>query len=102
MVVGCQRSLSPVVAIGRPILYDGSLLYDPSVRRWSEVAEQFAGTTRPSEKTWILPEYLQTLTPAELPVAVVFLAGRPFPERDPRTVGLGWAAIVKAAEENAD
>jgi DNA ligase-1 len=74
------------------------------MRRWSEVAEQVAATTRTSEKTRILAAYLQTLTPAELPIATVFLAGRAFPERDPRTVGLGWAAIVTAAEAvvNAD
>jgi DNA ligase-1 len=74
------------------------------MRRWSEVAEQVAATTKTSEKTRLLADYLQTLTPAELPIATVFLAGRPFPERDPRTVGLGWAAIVTAAEAvtNAD
>jgi DNA ligase-1 len=74
------------------------------MRRWSEVAEQVAATTKTSEKTRLLADYLQTLTPAELPIAAVFLAGRPFPERDPRTVGLGWAAIVTAAEAvtNAD
>jgi ATP-dependent DNA ligase len=81
-----------------------SLRYDPPMRRWSEVAEQVAATSRTSEKTRLLAEYLQTLTPAELPIATVFLAGRPFPERDPRTVGLGWSAIVTAAEAvaNAD
>jgi DNA ligase-1 len=72
------------------------------MRRWSEIAERIAATSRTSEKTRILAEYLPSLTPAELPVATVFLAGRPFPERDPRTVGLGWAAIVDAAEAVAD
>ena len=30
-------------------------------------------------------------TPDELPVAAVFLTGRPFPETDQRTIGVGWA-----------
>ena len=65
------------------------------MRRWSEVAERIAATTRTSEKTAILADYLRTLTPDELPIAVVFLTGRPFPERDQRTTGIGWAAIAR-------
>ncbi len=71
------------------------------MRRWSEVAQGIASTTRTSEKVRALAEYLPSLTPAELPVAVTFFSGRPFPERDPRTTGLGWAAIASAAEDVA-
>ncbi len=63
------------------------------MRRWSELAERVAGTTRTSEKTALLADYLRTLTPSELPIAVVFLTGRPFAEADQRATGLGWAAI---------
>ena len=72
------------------------------MRRWSETAERVAATSRTSEKVAILAAYLRTLTPAELPLAVTYLSGRPFPERDPRTTGLGWAAIAAAAEADAD
>jgi DNA ligase-1 len=71
------------------------------MRRWSETAERIAATTRTSEKVATVAAYLQSLDPDELPIATVFLAGRPFPERDPRTTGLGWAAIGSAAEEVA-
>ena len=64
------------------------------MRRWSEVAERVAATTRTSEKTTLLADYLAGLTPAELPVAVVFLTGRPFAEADQRAAGLGWSAIA--------
>ncbi len=64
------------------------------MRRWSELAERVAGTTRTSEKTALLAEYLRSLSPAELPIAAVFLTGRPFPENDQRAAGLGWAAIA--------
>ncbi|HET7727299.1 MAG TPA: ATP-dependent DNA ligase [Candidatus Limnocylindrales bacterium] len=66
------------------------------MRRWSEVAERVAATTRTSEKTAVLAEYLRSLGPSELPVAAVFLTGRPFPESDQRAVGIGWRAIATA------
>ena len=72
------------------------------MRRWSETAERVAATGRTSEKVAILSDYLRSLSPAELPVAVTYLSGRPFPERDARTTGLGWAAISAAVEAEAD
>ena len=72
------------------------------MRRWSETAERVAATRRTTEKVAILSDYLRSLSPAELPIAVTYLSGRPFPERDPRTTGLGWAAISAAVEAEAD
>ena len=69
------------------------------MRRWSELAERVAATTRTSEKTALLAEYFRSLTPEELPIAAVFLTGRPFPEADQRATGLGWAAIATAITE---
>jgi DNA ligase-1 len=66
------------------------------MRRWSELAERVAATTRTSEKTALLAEYLRSLAPEELPIAVVFLTGRPFPEADQRAAGIGWATIAAA------
>ena len=66
------------------------------MRRWSDLAERVAATTRTSEKTALLADYLRDLTPDELSTAVIFLTGRPFPETDQRATGLGWSAIVAA------
>ena len=66
------------------------------MRRWSELAERVASTTRTSEKTGLLADYLRSLTPEELPVAAVFLTGRPFPEADQRATGLGWSSMMAA------
>jgi DNA ligase-1 len=66
------------------------------MRRWSELAERVASTTRTSEKTGLLADYLRTLDAEELPIAVVFLTGRPFPEADQRATGIGWATIANA------
>ena len=71
------------------------------MRRWSEVATRIAATSRTSEKTATLAEYLRQLTGEELPVAVTYLTGRPFPERDPRSTGIGWSAIANVAERVA-
>jgi DNA ligase-1 len=66
------------------------------MRRWSETAERVAATTKTGEKTAILAAYLAGLTPEELPVAAVFLTGRPFPEADQRSLGVGWSGIASA------
>jgi DNA ligase 1 len=63
------------------------------MRRWSELAERVAATTRTSEKTALLADYFRDLRPDELPIAAVFLTGRPLAEEDQRATGLGWAAI---------
>ncbi|HYK95395.1 MAG TPA: ATP-dependent DNA ligase [Candidatus Dormibacteraeota bacterium] len=69
------------------------------MRRWSELAERVAATTRTSEKTSLLADYLRTLDADELPIAVVFLTGRPFPEADQRATGIGWATIANALQQ---
>ncbi len=71
------------------------------MRRWSDLAERVAATTRTTEKTALLAEYLSGLDADELPIAAVFLTGRPFPEADQRATGLGWAAIATAVAEVA-
>lgn len=64
------------------------------MRRWSELAERVAATTRTSEKTRLIAELLRGLPPGELVPAVHFLAGRPFAEGDARAAGVGWSAIA--------
>jgi DNA ligase 1 len=71
------------------------------MRRWSELAERLAATTRTSEKTAILAEYLRSLSREELPIAAIFLTGRPFAEADQRAAGLGWSAIASTVTDLA-
>ena len=71
------------------------------MRRWSDLAERLAATTRTSEKTAILADYLRTLTADELPIAAIFLTGRPFAEADQRAAGLGWSAIATTVTDLA-
>ena len=72
------------------------------MRRWSEVAERVSATTRTSEKTRLLADEFRALSAEELPVAAVFWTGRPFPEADGRSPGLGWAAIAAAVTRVAN
>lgn len=69
------------------------------MRRWSELAERVAATTRTSEKTRLIADHLRGLPPGELAPTVHFLAGRPFAEGDVRAAGIGWAAIAAAVGE---
>jgi ATP-dependent DNA ligase len=69
------------------------------MRRWSELAERLAATTRTSEKTALLADYLRGLSPDDLPIAAVFLTGRPFAEADQRAAGLGWSAIASTVTD---
>jgi DNA ligase-1 len=71
------------------------------MRRWAEIAQQISATTRTSVKTGLLADYLRSLEPDELRLAVTFLTGRPFPERDQRKMGIGWAAIAGLIERLA-
>jgi DNA ligase 1 len=71
------------------------------MRRWSELAERVGATTRTSEKTALLADYLAGLAPDELPIAAVFLTGRPFAEADQRATGLGWSAIASTVVDLA-
>ncbi len=64
------------------------------MRRWAEVADRVSATARTSEKVSILAAYLASLDASDLPVAAVFLTGRPFPEADQRSVGIGWAGLA--------
>ena len=64
------------------------------MRRWSEVAERIASTTRTSEKTRLLAAYLASVDADVLAPAVVFFSGRAFPEADGRALGLGWATLA--------
>ncbi len=68
------------------------------MHRWAELAERISATTRTSAKVGAVAAYLPTLSDAALPVAVVYLSGRTFPERDARTTGVGWAQIGAVAE----
>src|SRR4051812_48846987 len=52
-----------------------------------------AGTTSKLKKQEILSTYLKTLDDPDLPLAIRYLAGRPFPSTDERTLNVGGATL---------
>src|SRR3954466_11991102 len=69
---------------------------------FARVANAIAATTRKNEKEKLLAAYLVTLDDASLERAAVFFAGSPFPRREQRVTGVGWATIGDAVIEATD
>jgi DNA ligase-1 len=59
----------------------------------ARLTQALAATPRRLEKVALVAEFLQRLAPEEVPWAVGFLAGRPFPASDPRVLNLSPAAL---------
>ncbi len=66
------------------------------MRAFAAVCEAVAATRSRLAKRAALATYLAGLDEASLPVACTFLTGRPFPPRDPRTLGVGYAGLRDA------
>ncbi len=63
---------------------------------FSSVGEKIAATPAKLEKVRLLGDYLRTLDPGQLPIATIFLTGKPFAQTDQRTLQTGWAVIYRA------
>ena len=72
-----------------------------TMRQWAETADRVRGTRRTLEKVALVADYLASLDDADLATATVFLAARPFPERDQRTPGFGWASLASVVRSVA-
>jgi DNA ligase-1 len=66
---------------------------------FTAVANAIAGTTKKSVKERLLADYLVALDDASLERAVVFFSGSPFPRREERVTGVGYATIADAVVE---
>ena len=64
---------------------------------FTAVARQIAATTKKTEKELLLAAYFREVDDATLERAAVFFSGGPFPSRDERVTGVGWATIADAA-----
>jgi DNA ligase-1 len=61
-----------------------------------QVCQAVRGSTGKLEKVRRLAEYLRSLEATELPLAAVWLTGRPLAQRDPHPLNLGGALIWRA------
>ncbi|MEO6912584.1 MAG: hypothetical protein ABI182_01010, partial [Candidatus Baltobacteraceae bacterium] len=64
---------------------------------FGEVCESIAATSSKLEKVERLAQYLGALGDADLEAASRFLTGRPFAQREQKSLSLGGSAIVAAA-----
>jgi DNA ligase 1 len=71
----------------------------PMIDHFTAVAREISGTTKKLEKERLLAGYISSLDDATLERAVVFFSGSPFPHRDERVTGVGWATIADAVAE---
>src|SRR5688572_19093851 len=60
--------------------------------------DELRSTRSRTKKVERVAAFLRALTPAEVPIAIAFLAGRPFPAADPRTLDASWALLRDAAK----
>lgn len=63
-------------------------------RALAEAADAVRATSKRLEKMAILNAYFAGLDDADLAWACRFLAGRPFPAHDERTLNVGWSAVI--------
>ena len=63
---------------------------------FASAADEVAATTKKLQKRSILAAYLRSLPLEALPIAAVFLTGRPFPLRSAETVNVGGALLRQA------
>jgi DNA ligase 1 len=85
---------------GAEAAVEGPLPVD-SFARFAATAEAIRSTSRKSEKTRLLAEYLHSLPPDAAAYATVFFTGRPFFQADGRSLNLGWSIVKRAVLEVA-
>ncbi|HXI14314.1 MAG TPA: hypothetical protein VNM92_16980, partial [Thermoanaerobaculia bacterium] len=62
-------------------------------------AEEISATTKKSAKEQILADYISRLDDPDLERAVVFFSGSPFPRKEEKVTGVGWATIADAVSD---
>ena len=71
----------------------------PAVGAWAAfaaTAESVRATSSRLEKIQLLADYLRPLSVETAAQAAIFLSGRPFPQCDERTLGVGWSLLRRA------
>jgi DNA ligase 1 len=67
--------------------------------RLAEICERIAATTKKTEKTAIVADYLLSREPGGAAISATFLSGRAFPAADERTLQIGGAQLGKLLVE---
>ncbi len=65
------------------------------MKRFAEVCDAVAATTKKKEKVRLVGEYLKSLAVEDAARAAVFLSGKPFANREERVLAIGGSALTK-------
>jgi DNA ligase 1 len=71
------------------------------MRRFVQTCEAVAATTKKNVKVALVSELFKSLPLEDAASAAIFLAGRPFPHRDERVLGVGGSQLAKIVTEIA-
>ncbi|GAC1659717.1 MAG: ATP-dependent DNA ligase [Acidobacteriaceae bacterium] len=72
------------------------------MQAFAKLCEQIVATSKKTEKTRLIADYLRTHDPDTSAVACAFLSGRPFPAFEEATLNIGGALIWRAIANLAD
>lgn len=75
---------------------------DTPFARLAQLGEQLVQTSKRRELAILLSDFLQALSPEEIPPAVRLTIGQVFPEWDGRALNTSWKAVMAVVDELSD
>jgi DNA ligase 1 len=64
----------------------------------AQLCRKVEATTKRNEKMVLISAFLKSISPEEVPLVTLFLAGKPFPESDPRVLEISYATMSDASK----
>lgn len=99
--VRCRCDSVPAAPAHRAVAFRRASRYDSTrsvtLGRLATLIDELRSTRSRTKKVERVAAFLRELTPEEIRPAVAFLAGRPFPASDPRTLDASFALLREAA-----
>jgi DNA ligase 1 len=65
----------------------------------AELCKSLEATTKRNEKIRLISQVLKSVRPDDVPFVTLFLAGKPFPEADPRVLEISYATLSSAGRK---
>ncbi|TMI14217.1 hypothetical protein E6H33_08880 [Candidatus Bathyarchaeota archaeon] len=64
----------------------------------AQLCQRVEATSKRNEKIVLISTFLKSIGPEEVPLATLFLAGKAFPESDPRVLEISYATVSDASK----
>jgi DNA ligase-1 len=65
----------------------------------AQLCQRVEATSKRNEKIALISNFLKSIGPEEVPLATLFLAGKAFPESDPRVLEISYATVSEARKK---